>query len=354
MKLIDLYIARQVMSATLAVLLVIVGLDLMFSLVDQLPDIQKEYDLMAAMQYVAFTAPRRLYEHIPLSALIGCLLGLGTLATHSELTVMRAAGMSLKRIFWAVTKPVLVMVVFAAALGEWVVPHAEQKAQSFRSMKLSGGVALASRGVWHRDGSQFIHINAVVEGGEVWGVTRYRFDKQNRLQRASFAHIGRYVADEQYWLLEGVESTRFEGNRTVAERIPQEKWFIELTPELLSIVVVEPANLSMQGLWQYTDYLQRQGLQADNYLLAFWNKVFQPVAIMGLVLVAVSFIFGPLRSVTVGQRLIAGVVVGMSFKLAQDMLGPASTVFGFPPMVAVLLPIGLCVITGLYLIRRAG
>jgi len=348
----DLYLAKHVLGATLAVLLIIGGLDALFALVDQLPDLNESYRLSGAFQYIAMTIPRRLYEFLPMSALIGCLLGMGALASHSELTVMRAAGISTARIITGVMKPVLLLVVFAVALGEFVVPVAEQRAESFRSQLLSGNRALAVRGVWHRDGSEFIHINSVLQDGEIRGVTRYQFDDSNRLQRSSFAHQGIYQTDG--WLLKGITSTYFEGNRTRTDTQPSEHWQVEMTPQLLSSVVVEPLDLSIQGLWQYTRYLSRQGLRADNYELAFCSNALWPVSILVLVLVAVSFVFGPLRSVTVGQRLVAGIIVGVAFKLSQDILGPASTVFGFHPVMAVLLPIIICAGVGAGLLKRAG
>ncbi|MCV6588357.1 MAG: LPS export ABC transporter permease LptG [Marinobacterium sp.] len=352
MRKLDLYLARHVLGATLAVLLIIGGLDGLFALVDQLEDLTAQYRLFDAMQYIALTLPGRLYEFIPMSALIGCLLGLGALATHAELTVMRAAGISVGRIIWGVMKPVLMLVLFAVALGEFVVPTAEQSAESFRSYRLSGDRALAVRGVWHRDGETYIHINSVARDGQLHGVTRYEFGDDNRLLRASFATYGHYV--EGGWQLEAIRETRFAEQRTQVAVMDQEHWEVELTPELLSAVTIDPLDLSISGLWRYTDYLNRQGLSASNYELAFWNKSLLPLSILALVLVAVSFIFGPLRSVTVGQRLVAGIIVGMVFKLAQDILGPASTVFGFPPVLSVLLPIVICLLAGSWLLKRAG
>ena len=352
MRKLDGYLARHVLGATMAVLLIIGGLDALFALVDQLPDLREQYDLISAMQYVGLTVPRRFYEFVPMSALIGCLVGLGALATHSELTIMRAAGVSTGRIIFGVMKPVVFLVMAAVALGEFVVPVTEQQAESFRAFKRSGDKALAVKGVWHRDGDEFIHINAVDRNGHIFGITRYEFDDRNRLLRASFANRGHY--EGKYWQLSEVRETQFLGANTRSGVLPSETWHVELTPELLSAVVVEPLDLSIQGLWRYTDYLSRQGLRADNYEQALWNKMLLPISIMALVLVAVSFIFGPLRSVTVGQRLVAGVIVGMGFKLAQDILGPASSVYGFHPAISVMLPILICALTGGWLLRRAG
>ena len=108
----------------------------------------------------------------------------------------------------------------------------------------------------------------------------------------------------------------------------------------------------MSGLWEYSKYLKGQGINSDEYRLAFWNKALQPLTILALVIVAISFVFGPLRSVTMGQRLFTGIMVGVVFRTMQDMLGPASLVFDFPPVFAALIPINLCLILGFWLLSR--
>ena len=117
---------------------------------------------------------------------------------------------------------------------------------------------------------------------------------------------------------------------------------------------MEPDALSISGLWWYIHYLADQGLNNTSYWLAFWGKVFQPLVTAALVLMAISFIFGPLRSVTLGQRIFTGVVVGFVFRIAQDLLGPSSLVFGFSPILAVLVPAGVCALAGIWLLRKAG
>ena len=80
----------------------------------------------------------------------------------------------------------------------------------------------------------------------------------------------------------------------------------------------------------------------------------QPFVTAALVLMAISFIFGPLRSVTLGQRIFTGVVVGFVFRIAQDLLGPASQVFGFSPLIAVVVPASICGLAGCWMLRKAG
>jgi len=349
----DRYIGKSVFMAILAVLGIILGLASLFAFIDEMADISDTYTFWDAGSFVVMTAPRRLYDMLPMAALIGCLIGLGALASSSELTIMRAAGVSIGRIVWAVMKPMLVLMVAGLLIGEYVAPVTEASAQAARSLAQGTGDAQSARhGLWHRQGDEFIHINTVQPNGLLYGVTRYRFDDQRHMLSASFAKQANYKTD--YWELKDVSTTLFHEGRTEVVTAPDERWDISLSPQLLSTVVLPPESLSMTGLYGYAHYLADQGLANGRYWLAFYTKILQPLVTVALVLMAISFIFGPLRSVTLGQRVFTGVLVGFTFRIAQDLLGPSSLVFGFSPLFAVLVPAGICALAGIWLLRRAG
>ncbi|WP_263142469.1 LPS export ABC transporter permease LptG [Pseudomonas sp. RIT-PI-AD] len=349
----DRYIGITVFVSILAVLGVILGLALLFAFIDELGDISGSYSLGQAFSYVILTAPRRAYDMLPMAALIGSLIGLGSLASSSELTVMRAAGVSIGRIVWAVMKPLLVLMLAGVLVGEYLAPWSENIAQADRSLAQGGGDAQSSkRGLWHRQGQEYVHINAVQPSGILYGVTRYHFDGERHLLSASFAKRAVYEGD--HWQLDDVATTFFRERKTEVVQAASERWDIELQPQLLGTVVMEPEALSITGLWRYIHYLADQGLNNGRYWLAFWSKLLQPLVTASLVLMAISFIFGPLRSVTLGQRVFTGVVIGFVVRISQDLLGPSSLVFGFSPLLAVLIPAGLCGIAGVWLLRRAG
>jgi lipopolysaccharide export system permease protein len=250
-------------------------------------------------------------------------------------------------------KPMLVLMLIGILVGEYLAPWSSSLAQANRSTTQSIGKAQSSKhGLWHRQGDEYIHVNAVQPGGKLMGVTRYVFDEQRRLVRSSFAQQALY--QDGYWQLEDVVYTELHARSTTTSQVVSERWDVELSPQLLNTVVMEPDTLPITGLWRYAHYLQEQGLNANRYWLAFWVKVLQPLVTAALVLMAISFVFGPLRSVTLGQRIFTGVVVGFVFRIAQDLLGPASLVFGFAPIVAVMLPALICAICGFWLLRRAG
>ena len=351
MRKLNQYIARTVIGAVSMVLLVIVSLDAIAALVDQLGELEGQYNFIEALAYVGLTLPGRIYSNIPLSSLVGCLVGLGILASSSELVVMRAAGVSVAQITWAVMKPVLLFIVLSVALGEYVTPLTDQIADSRRAIAQGDKKALESRhGLWNRDGNEFMHFNAVLPNGRLYGVTRYQFDDNGELTASSFAQTAIFQGD--HWLEEEGKESLITAEGIQVHQYDWRRWDTELSPKLLNVLVLTPDALSIQNLYSYAQYLQQQELDSSEYWLAFWKKLLQPLATASLVLIAVSFIFGPLREVTMGQRIFTGVIVGIVFRTSQDLLGPASLVFGFSPLIAVALPLVVCGSVGIYLLRK--
>ncbi|MGI0115713.1 LPS export ABC transporter permease LptG [Zooshikella sp. RANM57] len=354
MRRLDRYIGRHVLGAVLVVLLIIVALDTLFGFVAQLESMRANYQMAEVLEYTLLTIPKRIYQFIPFSAMIGCLVGLGALASNSELVVMRAAGVSLTRILVAVLKPTLLIICVGLAIGEYVAPLTEQLADSGRAVARSGDgeQSFTQQGLWHREGNEFMRFNAVEPNGKLHGVTRMKFNKQRELLESSFAEQAIYQGD--HWVLQNLTLNKFENDQVTTVTVPRLEWNTSLSRELLNVVVVKPDDLAIQGLYTYVAYLKAQGLNAGEYELAFWRKVMQPLAVIALVLIGISFIFGPLRTVTMGLRVFTGVVVGLVFSILQDLLGPSSLVFGFHPLLAILAPIIICILVGGILLRRAG
>lgn len=355
MRLLNGYIFRTTVASIIVVLVVITALDILAKLIDELGELTAAYTFNEALLYVALAIPSSMYQYMPFAGLVGGLVGLGSLASTSELVVMRAAGVSLLRLTWAVLKPVLWFIAAMLLFAEYVIPISDQYAENRRSTLLqSGNSALSAQGgIWNREGDLFMHFNQVQANGKLLGVTRYQYDNNQRLMTASFAQTALYVNGQ--WQEEDVVETRFPTDKAQAimtERYDSRVWDTELSPNLLTILVQDTDNLAITKVYDYAQYLDKQSLDNGKYLLAFWSKILQPLVIISLVLVAISFIFGPLREVTMGYRIFTGVVVGIGFQLTQKLLGPASLIYGISPLFAVLLPILFCLALGLFLLAR--
>ncbi len=354
MRKIDRHIGKTVLAAMLVVMALTTSVDLVFSLADELGVTDENYASFSALYYVLLTTPTAIYELLPFTALGGALIGMGILASHNELVVIQTAGVNSWRVVWSAMKPTLLVMALSLLLGEFVAPRLEQQAQSDKAVLLSGEQALGgSTGTWQRIGNEYIHINAIIPGGEeLIGVTRYLLDNQRRLVSSSFAANGQFVAEPGYWRLYDVVETVFEGDNIALRSYLQLDWNIDLSPQLLSVLLVDPQRQSISGLFRFAAYFREEGLEAGSYYLAFWKKLLQPAATGALVLLAISFIFGPLREATMGFRIFVAIFIGLGFTIVQRLLEPASLLYGFSPVLAVMFPIIVCFVLGVLLIRR--
>lgn len=352
MRILNGYIGRAVIGGTLLVMSVLLALFVFVEFVGELDVIgQGDYGVWAALRYVAFSVPRLTYELMPLSALIGSLLGLGLLASNNELIVMRAAGVSVGRIAWAAVRAGLLLLVFAVLIGEWVVAGSEQYARDVRSSALAGQGALrTAEGFWTRDGTNFINVRAVFPGGRLAGVNIYEFDDHRWLRRISSAKSATY--EDGRWFLEGVVRSEIRRDRVVTERLPNLIWHSRLSPEMLDIIAIQPGSLSAAGLYRYIAYLRDNGLSTARYELAFWTRMVLPLATCVMVLIAVPFVFGPLRTVGVGQRILVGVLVGIGFYLFNQIVGYLGLVYALNPALSAVVPTLVFLGGALFLMRR--
>ncbi len=388
MRKLDRYIGQNVLLAMAVVLLALGGLDFLFTVFEELGDTEGTYDTAAALRYVLLTGPRHIYELLPMTALIGALVGLGMLAAGNELVALQAAGIARARIVIAVMKPALLVIVLGLVLGEVVAPWLEMRGVVGKALASGEQVGLSRYGHWQRDGAAFMHFNAIEPEGILYGVSIFAFDDQQRMVRTVTAERAVYVdgsvaaagggvqagivqreriASQSgaavagqtpgYWVLENGTELVFTHDADVVggtrNDFTAQGWDLDLTPDLLQVLIVDPDRMAISDLYRYAQRFERQGQDADVYYLAFWKKVLQPVTTLVLVLLAISFIFGPLRQVTMGFRVFTAICFGLGFTILQNLLHTMSLVYRFEPLFAVLLPLVLCAALGLFLFRRA-
>ncbi|MDH7943590.1 LPS export ABC transporter permease LptG [Pseudohongiella sp. SYSU M77423] len=356
MSMLSRYVTRTVLGAMLIVLGLITTIDLIFTLADELGSTNQFYTAANAFAYVMKTLPTSVYELLPYIALGGAIIGLGVLASSQELLIMQAAGVKTHTLIGWVMIPVLGVMLFGLVLGEWVAPTLQQQAQSDRAMTMSGGQAISSdEGEWRKIGDQFIHINAIAPGGrELFGITIFSLNVERRVASSRFAQRGEYVDTDgqSYWRLYDVQQTVFGDTQLQGSRQPEYRWDVDMSPELLSVLLVRPDRQSISGLFQFARYFDSEGLDSSSYYLAFWKKLMQPLATLSLVLLAVSFVFGPLREATMGHRVFVAIAISLVFTIVQRTIEPVTLLYGISPFLAALLPVLLCVSIGVVLLRR--
>jgi lipopolysaccharide export system permease protein len=351
----DRLVAASVLRAVLAVWLLLVALDAFTALADELSAVGKgSYTVATAFAHVAWTLPRRAYEVFPTAAVIGALAGLGALAPTAELTAMRAGGLSKARIALAAAGAAGLLLLLVAIGGEAVAPWTERRAQQLQASALSEDlIALGRTGVWARDGQTLLNAARGESRGEsvvLFEVKVYEFDEGGRLLRISTAARGEHGAGG--WILRDVVRQTLGEDAVASERFADYAWPSVLDPRVLTLSVVKPRHLGLADLATGIDYLDRNELDASEWRTAFWRRAFYPLNVFLLVLVALPFAFGTLRSGGLGKRLFVGILLAVGWNLAQRALGNVGAVYGADPRLLQLLPAAALVLAAGWYFRR--
>jgi len=352
MKKLDKYIGFTVLAGILIVLLVLVGLFSFFSFIDEVDDIGKQnYGLWQAIQYVVLEVPRHIYDVFPSAVLLGSLLGLGQLANNSELTVMRAAGISILRVAFSVLKIGLLLTVIAMIIGETLAPVSGEYAKNIRAVAQQGDqIGFSRQGFWARDGDDFINIYTIFPDGGFGGIQLYEFDSEQRLKTLISADSAYYENGE--WLLNNVTKVQIEANKVTRQYLKTATWNAILNPDLIKIVKVRPRNLSSLGLYKYIDYLEQNGQRTAQYELALWTRISYPLVSTAMIFLSIPFVFGSLRTVSIGQRVLVGAMLGILFHMLNQASGNMGLVYGISPIISALLPAILFSLLAIILMRR--
>ncbi len=352
MRLLDRYIARVVLLGTVLALSLLLSVDAFFAFIGEVSDIgEGNYGLIEAFRYILFTLPRRAYTLFPFAVLLGSILGLGVLASNSELVAVRAAGMSIARVLLSVLMVGLMMQVVATVIGEYVAPVAEQRAQLQREMDKSRRITFKSAyGLWARDGDKFVNIREILPGGRLGGIYVYELNDKMQVIKATQARYAGFNNDQ--WTLLQVRQSILSEHGVETRKYPKLAWETLLSPDLLRVLVIDPKYHSIRDLARYIDYLDENELEAGHYRLAFWTNIAAPVSSLVMLFLSVPFVFGSLRSVGTGQRLLVGVLVGLSYYLLTRTVSQLSQVYDISPVVGVFAPLLLFFGIGLFGLRQ--
>lgn len=340
MNTLDRYIGKSILGAIFATLLTFVGLSAIIKFVEQFRSVGKgSYDLLQAVAFTMLTIPKDVETFFPMAALLGALIALGNLASRSELVVMQSAGFSRMKIGFAVMKTALPLVLLTMIIGEWGIPQTEQFARDMRARAISGGSMLSVKnGVWAKDGHHFVFARTIIEGVKLNDVYLYTFDDNRRLTQLTRANQANYSAENNTWQLHQVNNSVIQKDTIVTTNHVSQPWQTNLTPDKLDAVSLRPTSLSISGLYDYIAFLKETGQDARRFELTFWRKLFQPISVGVMMMLALSFIFGSLRSVTAGARIVTGICFGFLFYVVNEIFGQMSVVYNMPAIFGALTP----------------
>jgi lipopolysaccharide export system permease protein len=358
-KIHDIYVGRVVFGTVVLTWLVLLGLDLMLSFVGEFGDIGKgRYGVVEALLYMAYTTPRRAYQLFPYAAVVGALMALGQLAASSELTALRAVGLSRRRLSVAVAGALAVLTLLMVVSGETAGPWGERRANALKANSKTRDMIVAQySGLWAREGDVILNAHEGEErdnGTDRWlelrDVRLYEFEQDGRLKSLALVKVAEHRPGG--WLLKDVTRTHFSARSVRQEKVPQEQWASKLDAVALTAGTDKPRYLASAELAGAIDYRKRNDLDASEFEVYYWGRWFYPLNVLALCLAAVPFAFGTLRSGGMGRRLFIGIVFSLGFWLLQEQSVRLAQVYHFDYRLAYLLPTVVMLGVSFFLFRR--
>lgn len=333
------YLAREIYAATLLVMVAFLMLFAFFDLINELNYLGRgNYGLKDVLLFVLLSLPGHAYELAPIAVLIGTLYALSQLAANSEYTVMRVSGMSPYAAGAALVRIGAIFVVLTFAFGELITPVAERAAQQLRLAAMSAVVAQEFRsGLWVKDDFRFINVREVKPDSSLSGIRIYEFDHDYRLRSISFAERGQFEKNNT-WRLTGVARTSFDGDGTRVSRLAQTEWHSVLTPNLLSVLLVQPEKMSAINLYQFTRHLSENRQQTERYQIALWKKLLYPFAVLVMMALALPFAYVHVRLGGMGVKIFSGIMLGILFHLLNGLSSSIGILQNWAPFYSAVLP----------------
>ncbi|MFC0676906.1 LPS export ABC transporter permease LptG [Lysobacter korlensis] len=341
----DVYVGKAVLGTVLLVWGVLLGLDVVLSFLGEFKDVGKgRYGIVQAMANIALTIPRRAHYLFPYAAVIGALMGLGQLAASSELTALRAVGVSRRRVGLAMAGAIGVLTVLMVINGETLAPWAQRNADALEASAKSDNMIVAQySGIWAREGDVILNAQGGQErdnGTDRWlelsDVRLYEFAEDGRLESMAVAKVAEHRPGN--WLLKDVTRTTFQADSVSRTQVAQEQWASQLDAAALTAGTDKPRYLAAGELRRAIEYRKRNALDASEFEEHYWGRWFYALNVLALCLAAVPFAFGTLRSGGLGKRLFVGIVFALGFWLLQTQFVRLAGVFKFDFRIAYLLP----------------
>jgi lipopolysaccharide export system permease protein len=348
-----------------SILLVGIGFLALFSLFDLIDDlknvgqksmfagVEQVYQLSHSLLYVALLWPSRIYELMPISVLIGTIMVMARMAKTSEFTILRTSGLDPWRALRLLLVLGSVFVVLSFAVGDYLSPVAQRTAQLLKA-KYQGRITVGQTGAWLKEKQLYnnyvVNVRALSPANEMQGIRIYEYDNKGLVVSLTEAGAAQFAAD-QSWTLLKAERTEFlirpsndrlnkalETTSLTQTRLDSMRWPTEISAEMVSVALLKPDQMATIDLFNYVQHLKANGQSAQRYEIEFWKKVFYPLSCLVMVILSLPFAYLHFRVGGIATYVFAGVMIGISFFLLNNVFGHIGNLQKWEPWLAAAAP----------------
>jgi len=345
-NILDRYIMSNFVKGLLPVMMLLLALFGFLTLADELEEVGNgTFTLLNAFQVVLYSMPRLIVDLLPVTALLGGLMGLGVMANHQELIVARAVGMSRARMAYPVLLVSVSLAVLVALMQSVLIPVSEREASQLRarSLEATSMEAAGRLEFWTRSNGKIVHVNDILFNSILRHVEIYDTSENGKLRQLIQAEQAT-ITDVDTWLLENVVRTNLNGMQTTEEALPQLEWPGLLSREQAEILMLPLESLAPYNLLRYIVHMEENELATHHLRVIFWTQMSVMFAVIAMGLLSLPMLAGSTRSFSASQRIVVGGGIGIAFYLLQQMSGHMANLFGLLPSVTIMTPVILLLV----------
>ena len=367
MKTIRRLIYGEVLTAIALVAMGFLALFFFFDMVDELQYLGKNnglpsglptasdiYQIRHALVYVALLIPNHLYELLPISVLIGTIFVMARMAQSSEYTILRTSGLDPWRALIMLLNLGAIFVVLSFAIGDYLAPLSERTAQLLKA-RYQGIITVGQTGAWLKEkqgyNSVIANVRTLSPDNEMLGLQIFEFNNKGLVVSKMQAASASFGLDDS-WQLHNVTRTEFnvpsspatasnQSTQTAGvarDSVANFRWPTEITQEMVSVALLKPERMGTLDLFNYIRHLDANGQSAQRYEIEFWKKVFYPLSCLVMVMLALPFAYLHFRSGGIAAYVFAGVMIGISFFLLNNVFGYVGNLQNWQPWLAAAAP----------------
>ena len=347
------YLAREIYASIALVLAALLMLFAFMDLIRELSSVgQGQYHLGYVLLYVLLIVPGHIYQLMPVVVLVGTIFALVQMAASSELIVFRVSGASLWQMIGALFKLAVPIMLLSFACGEFLVPPSERMAQQLRLKALNAQVSIKEfrSGVWAKDERNFVNVKNVMPDASLLNIDIYRFDETYHLQTITHAKRANFI-EQGRWQLEEVVETNFSKAGTHINTRSEQEWHTTLNPDIFSVLLVGPEQMSAWNLYQYTVHLRDNRQKSGRYEIAMWEKLVYPFALLVMMILALPFASYHRRAGGIGAMIFLGIVLGLVFHFVGRLFASLGALNDWKPFISATAMTGLFLLLGMAMLR---
>ena len=356
MKHLDWYIIRRLVSTTTLVLVVLICIFVIIDFSENSDDFSDRGATMAEIwgDYYINYIPEMIRLVLPLAIFSACLYLVGQLSERLEITSLKAAGVSLYRLFTPILMFGLISAAGLSTLDAWIIPASNAQRIQFEEKYIKQKNEQLDRSDVYREISpgSYLQVNYFDRNQQTaYRIRMVQFDEKGVKKLLTATNMA-WLEDKSEWRLTTVQERVFTDSGFVERNVAGFDTLLSLLPQDLARSSSDIYQLSYAQAFQYIDGIKRSGANGIEIpQVQLYSRMAYPFSIVVVLIIGFS-VAAVQRRGGKGVYIAAGLVISFLYLVIMKIMEPFGALVLLPPIWADLIPHSIFLLVGVVSLRQ--